>query len=298
MMRRSSGMMGSRMLRSVGRSVAAGVKEKLSTAKGAKSSRVVSVSSPPASPTTIKRGSLSCFCGEDDEWETVGGDEGLGFGERVVFGPAPTEEEAEEAVDTIQQIFLPLTFSDVEVEYSSSVDEDVVDKVVTSTDVIQSNWSIESESDWIEPALDLYSSNSSQRYGHEHILDAVHMFQINPPFKRMVKALASDPAVWDAVMKNDVVQELKKSFYEAESSSQLQSPDGNDDTPAGILRWIMDSTKGKLTEFFEKISKLVNEIFHSPAKEESEPFDEFVRSSFMLSVVIFIVVVMTRIEKA
>lgn len=91
------------MLRSVGRSVAAGVKEKLSTAKAAKSSRVVSVSSPPASPTTIKRGSLSCFCDEDDEWETVEGDEGLGFGERVVFGPPPTEEEAEEAVNSIQQ---------------------------------------------------------------------------------------------------------------------------------------------------------------------------------------------------
>jgi len=29
----------------------------------------------------------------------------------------------------------------------------------------------------------------------------------------MVTALSSDPDVWNAVMKNEVVQELKKSFY-------------------------------------------------------------------------------------
>lgn len=32
----------------------------------------------------------------------------------------------------------------------------------------------------------------------------------------MVVSLSSDKAVWDAVMKNDVVQEFKKSFCEGE----------------------------------------------------------------------------------
>ncbi|XP_020263519.1 uncharacterized protein LOC109839488 [Asparagus officinalis] len=208
-------------------------------------------------------------------------------------------EEAEEAICTIQQIFVPITSTQVaEVKYPSSVDGEVVDEVISSTEVISRDCSSESESDWIEPALHLYNSRSSQYSGKEHILDAVHLFQTNPPFKRMVSALSTDPAVWDAVMKNEVVQELKKSFYEARSSSEPHTPDEDPGIPTGILRWIMDSTKGKIMEFFGMISKLVNDIF-PPHYEDKEPkpFDNVVKSSFMLSVAVFIIVVMTRIQK-
>ena len=82
------------------------------------------------------------------------------------------------------RIFVPVTFSQIsEVEYASSVDEDVVDKVVTTTDVTLGEYSTESESDWIEPALYLYSSKSSESYGRENILDAVRLYQTNQPFK-------------------------------------------------------------------------------------------------------------------
>ena len=89
----------------------------------------------------------------------------------------------------------------------------------------------------------------------------------------------------------------------AAESSEPHIPDEEHDVPKGILRWIMESTEGKVMGFFDMISKLVNDIFHSQGKDkaaeaEAEPFDDFVRSSFMLSVVVFIVIVMTRIQKS
>ena len=82
------------------------------------------------------------------------------------------------------RVFVPVAFSEIsEVEYAFSVDEDVVDKVVTTTDVALRECPTESESDWIEPALHLYNSKSFQAYGQENILDAVRLFQINQPFK-------------------------------------------------------------------------------------------------------------------
>lgn len=51
-------------------------------------------------------------------------------------------------------------------------------------------------------------------------------------------------------------------------------------------------------EIIEKISKLVNELFQTVESEkdggEFESFDEKLRSSFMLSVMVLLVVVVTR----
>lgn len=306
-MRRSSGMGGARMLRAMGRSVGAGVKEKFSTAgahgKASKSPRVISVSPPPlASPTPSSKSSLTCYV-DGDEWEPVGddidgdfGSTGCGFRERFVFGPAPTEEETQEAMATMEQMFVPVRFSQVaEIEYSPYLDGGVVDKMATLTEEIPRHSYTGSESDWKEPPPDFFSK-SSESDGQE-FADAVHLYQRNPPFKSMVNALTNDPVVWSAVMNNGVVQELKKAFYKAQSS-EVRVPDDDPDVPTGILRWIMDGTKGKIMEFFDMISKFVNEIFHPQENRKSEEFNDFVRSSFMLCVVAFIIVAATRIQKS
>jgi len=95
---------------------------------------------------------------------------------------------------------------------------------------------------------------------------------------------------------------LKKTvLFCAAENSEPHILDEDDDVSKGILTWIMESTKGKVMEFFDMISKLVNDICHFQAKDktvEGEPFDYLVRSSFMLSVAVFIIVVMTRVQKA
>ncbi|KAJ6835564.1 uncharacterized protein M6B38_332530 [Iris pallida] len=312
-MRRSTGVGGGRMLRAMGRAVG-GAKEAVAAtggARGAKAARAVSMS-PPASSSPPSfavsasgGGSVTCLV-DGDEWERVGEEveEGVGdiggagfggFSERFVFGDVPSREEAEDAVSTLQQIFVPVTFSQVTEDiYPSPRSEVTVDKMITLTDVTQGLSSSESESDWIEPAMHLYSSRASQSYEHGKVLDAFRLLQINPSVQRMVVSLSSDKAVWDAVMKNEVVQEFQKTVYEAENSEPQAADKGHN-----ILKWILDGTKAKIAEFFGKITELVNDIFRSQEKEkETDSFDDLLRSSFMLSVVVFIIVVAMRVQKA
>lgn len=87
-------------------------------------------------------------------------------------------------------------------------------------------------------------------------------------------------------------------FLCAAPSSEPRVPDEDPDAPTGILRWIMDGTKGKIMEFFDMMSKFLSEIFHPQEDNKSEEFNDIVRSSFMLCVVAFIIVVATRIQKS
>ncbi|XP_026663011.2 uncharacterized protein LOC113463161 [Phoenix dactylifera] len=322
-------MGGGSMLRAVGRAVGAGVggvKEAIAAGgvgRPGKPARIVCVassgaSSPTSSPTFpaasgLVAGWSSCSCfGDGEEWEAVGEEEveveeeeelgKLGLSERFVLGRAPSKEEVEDAVSTLQQIFVPVTFSrTTEDGHPSYLDQVAVDKEIISATPQKASSiesSTDSESDWIEPAWNLYSSNSFQSKEREKVFDAFRLLQINPSIQRMVVSLSSDKAVWDAVMKNEVVQELKKSFPEV-GNYETQSSDEHPDVAPGILRRISGSAISKIMEFIHKITKLVGDLFHSLEKDEKpDLFNEAVRSSFMLSVVVFIIVVVTRIQKA
>lgn len=66
-----------------------------------------------------------------------------------------------------------------------------------------------------------------------------------------------------------------------------------------IMRWIMGFTKSKVLELLEKLGSLVKEIFEPGSKEKptselTDLLDEKVRTSFLLTVVILLIVVITR----
>ncbi|XP_020585246.1 uncharacterized protein LOC110027933 [Phalaenopsis equestris] len=310
-MRRSAGMGKGSVLRTVGRAVGsgvAGVKEAVSSTavgRAAKPARVAALSSRSGSSgsssaaiaAAATRGSALCFC-DGEEWETVEVEEGdmeERF-ERFVFGPVPSTQEAEEAVSAIQQLFIPVPFGEI-IERPPHEQEEVKDKAAISTKILPRSLSSESQSDWIEPVMHLYSSKNSQSQEREKVLDAFRLLQMNPSIQKVVVSLSSDRAVWDAVMKNEVVQEFKKCFYEAESNPQ--EPDAGDSLPAnGILKWIVDA-KVKVMEVLDKIAKQLSQIFNSGGtKSEDDIFDNVLQSSFMLSVLVFIVVVMNRVLKS
>ncbi|KAL0913011.1 hypothetical protein M5K25_016440 [Dendrobium thyrsiflorum] len=316
-MRRSAGMGGGRVLRAVGRAVGsgvAGVKDVVSGTTGnraAMPARVAAFSSRSTSSgsssaafvAAATRGSALYFC-DGEEWETIEGeDEEVEMEERferVVFGPVPTAQEAEEAVSAIQQMFIPVPLGEI-IERSPHEQEEVKDKAVTSTKILPRSLSIESQSDWIEPVMHLYSSKNCQSREREKVLDAFRLLQMNPSIQKVVVSLSSDRAVWDAVMKNEVVQEFKKSFYEAliSAESKSQDPNEEDGHPVnGILKWIVDA-KAKIMEVLDKIAKHLSQIFHSHgAKDELDIFDRVLQSTFMLSVLVFIVVVMNRVQQS
>lgn len=77
------------------------------------------------------------------------------------------------------------------------------------------------------------------------------------------------------------------------------SAEGDPDIAIGSLRWILHSTKAKVREFIDHITRLMNEIFHSQGTDDkTDSFNDAVRSSFMLSVMVFIVVVVIRIQRS
>nr|CAD1818723.1 unnamed protein product [Ananas comosus var. bracteatus] len=329
-MRRTPGMGGESVLRAV-----------VPQPSSSSSSSSSSTSSPatPTSPPTFSAaaggggaaaaaGWIPCasYEGEGDEWEHVDGGEAeedaagelgfLGFPERLVFGRVPTTEEVDEAVSAFNTnfkylcistvwTFVPAMFSQVaEDGYASNLEQNAADKEVipaANSGGSSDEFSAESHSDWIEPTMNLYTSRTSLSREREKVYDAFRLLQINPSVQKMVVSLSSDKAVWDAVMKNDVVQEFKKSFCEDgdyDTQSSDENPAGSDGTD-GILGMIFGHTKAKILELIDKIGMLFNMLFHSQEKPQNSTFiDDALRSSFMLTVIVFLIVVATRVEKA
>ncbi|CAL9160553.1 unnamed protein product [Musa hybrid cultivar] len=310
-MRKSTVTSGGRMLRAVGTHVGGG--DLNGAGRAAKPTRVVVVSSPtatspPGSPpwtSASARGwcSLPWFAdGEDWERGDSGAADEIGVSERYVFETEPSKEEAEEAVSALQRFLVPVTLPQVAEDGSPISVQGVVEKEIISIDEFErgcsAEFSTESESDWIEPAMHLFSSNSSQSKQCEKVYDAFNLLKISPSIQRMVVSLSSDKAIWDAVMKNEAVQELKKCFCEVRDDGTA-SADGDPDIAIGSLRWILHSTKAKVREFIDHITRLMNEIFHSQGTDDkTDFFNDAVRSSFMLSVMVFIVVVVIRIQRS
>lgn len=65
-----------------------------------------------------------------------------------------------------------------------------------------------------------------------------------------------------------------------------------------IVKWIANATKEKQLEFESKIMKLVNELFQPPEKTKKwNVFEDTVKSSFMLSIVVLLIVVVAHLQK-
>ncbi|THU69058.1 hypothetical protein C4D60_Mb08t10360 [Musa balbisiana] len=339
MMQRSTGVISGDMLRAVGRAVGAGagrVREPLSAARAGSSAPVLRVSSSgatsphsssaPTFDSAARKGAVSdsrdaVFDGE--EWERVGGeehawdegvvvDDGVGTLERYVFGTAPSREEADDAISTLQQVLLPAVISQVSDDGSQVSDngsspylaEDVIDDITTPGAMhrgYSSESSVDCQSDWIEPAIQLYESNFLKSRGEERVFNALQLYQRNATVQRMVVSLSSDAAVWDAVMNNEVVQQLRRSFHEdGSASSEIGNSDEHADTKTDFLGWILGTAKSKIMEFMDQISKLAHRIFHTQKElnEKNTAFDDVVKSSFIISIIVFMIVIVTRINKA
>ncbi|GMN56349.1 hypothetical protein TIFTF001_025471 [Ficus carica] len=117
--------------------------------------------------------------------------------------------------------------------------------------------------------------------------------------QRLVVALATDRALWNAILKNALVQKLREPLCSAESGSRLRTIE-EPELAATILQWIWEMSKTKVMELIEKFQALTNEIFRgreikkgNTVKNEDQLEDK-VRSSLLLTVVILLIVVIAR----
>ncbi|KAI3778093.1 hypothetical protein L2E82_07116 [Cichorium intybus] len=227
--------------------------------------------------------SSSPTASDEFDWEYIhdgGSDEGESLNRALyddfVFGGVPSKDEVHHAVSSLQ-------------ESTHGTYEDGIEKIIGPTGFHKSG----SELDWIEPSLQrLHDPGSITR-----VYDAFDLLQTEPSVQRMVISLSSDKAVWDAVMNNEVVRELRESFNEGKSISECSEDSVDDSNPVTqVLRWIFVNTKEKAIEIVEKITKIVNELVRPMGKDEKSKkdtadvgqglFEEKLRSSFLLSIIL------------
>uniref|UniRef100_J3M066 Uncharacterized protein n=1 Tax=Oryza brachyantha TaxID=4533 RepID=J3M066_ORYBR len=227
----------------------------------------------------------------------------------MVFGAPPTDQEVRAAVASIQQVFenhpaldsdgpaqalaLPpisgLPPSGMLVNYFAEDSAQSDNKINQLTNLEHSTPDSASE-EMIEPAVLVLNSTALLTREHRNVLDAFHLLQVDPSVQKMVMALSTDKSVWDAVMKNEVVQEFRRSFQDAKEADLS----GSSSASPGVMKWVMENTQAKIKEFLENILKLVNMLFLTQS-EDYDLYDDTVRMSFMLTVFVFIVVTMARI---
>ncbi|XP_056864849.1 uncharacterized protein LOC108848452 isoform X2 [Raphanus sativus] len=189
-----------------------------------------SVSSSPERVEPVND-SLNCEEEEEDEFEWVAVER---------EDKAPEIEEVEDAFSALQ-----LMFNDDDKEEVSDQSEFV---------------------DWIEPPLQLCNTSLLQPYMLDRFYDAFHMFQTDP--SRMVMSLASDRAVWDAVMNNEVVREL---INNAEERSQEEEDSG---ISVNFIRRLLQRSAIKIMDAMEGVTKYVTDLFNGD--ETVVPGDEMV----------------------
>ncbi|XP_010941054.1 uncharacterized protein [Elaeis guineensis] len=222
-------MGGGSVLRSTGRAVGVGAaKDVLSATAGAashaKPGRILPISSASSSssppPSVAASSSAASWHSHPRE---------LAFSGDFLFGPAPSREEAEAAVSALNQLFVQATHCHTFGDGICSCLEDAVDEMPMASDIMQKDCSAEPELERIEQAPHLHMEHALQfnsieafkSQGREKIINAINLLHSNPSVQRMVVSLSSDKAVWDAVVRNRAVQELKKSFS-AELSESFQ----------------------------------------------------------------------------
>ncbi|KAL8224028.1 hypothetical protein R6Q57_019503 [Mikania cordata] len=247
--------------------------------------------------------------GEEVDWEYVYGSDGDSvneFYDDLVFGGVPSEEEVQHAVSSLHEVLEPVSFGKraKNRETYDSDDNDRVEDLSSPTNFKKPG----SELDWSEPSMQLcYSTATLQIPRLDNVIDAFHLLQMEPSVQRMVISLSSDKAVWEAVMNNQVVRELRESV--SQDKCICDGPEGSvdDSNPVTqVLRWIFINTKERVIEIVEKITKVVNEMVRPMSEDQkaktdagpgSESFGEMLRSSFFLSIVVLLIVVVSRSRK-
>ncbi|GKU88473.1 hypothetical protein SLEP1_g2734 [Rubroshorea leprosula] len=137
------------------------------------------------------------------------------------------------------------------------------------------------------------------------IFHVFRLMQTQQSFKRLVVSLSSDKAVWDAIKNNEMVRKLCESPIPAEKGEKLDYPEieVDPDLIAKILNWIFDIAKAKVVELVLKLQALVSEVFRDQDSKNwtdnsREQLEDIVRSSLVLSMVILLIVVITRVQGA
>ncbi|CAI0404536.1 unnamed protein product [Linum tenue] len=259
------------------------------------------------------------------DWEWVSADGSSSDDKEVIYGltdeylalaPPPSADEVHTAVDELSEFVGSGRYrSLIRDRYGN---ERMDDEIWWSPKFASSSSSIGLELDWKEPSPNL-SGISRPYYGTDAVYRAFHLLQSDQSVQRMVTSLSSDAAIWDAVMNNEVVRELRQAYDRDENSntnSMSQESASDDETVSygdedvvgnKFVKWILDNVKARVVALIESLSELVNKVV-VPRGEDGggrvgegaagmAAFERKVVTSLLLSVVVMLVVVVSRSQK-
>nr|KAJ0215321.1 hypothetical protein LSAT_V11C300153110 [Lactuca sativa] len=63
-----------------------------------------------------------------------------------------------------------------------------------------------------ERVMDVICATNSKSLGQNRLLDAYHLLQTDASVQKLVLSISSDIEVWDAILKNDEVRDLRRSL--------------------------------------------------------------------------------------
>ncbi|KAL1565206.1 hypothetical protein AAHA92_07452 [Salvia divinorum] len=223
---------------------------------------------PPPQAVSAAAWISSSSSSDASEWEYVARTEdeaaARGFYDDYVFESVPSTDEVHHAVSALQ------------LALGSSSPTKECDEI-----------------EWFEPSSNLYSSKEMQRPSNHVVNDAFHLLETEPCVQRMVVSLSSDKAVWDAVMNNEAVKELRGSIHRVGSlvSESSDGPSGDEDRD--VISWVVKFAKAKIMQVMDLITKLVGNVFKGDKKGD-DGLNEKVKSSLLLSIMVLAVVILAR----
>ncbi|WJX43567.1 hypothetical protein P8452_30643 [Trifolium repens] len=212
--------------------------------------------------------------------------------------PPPSHTEVHDALSSLQRV-LGLA-SRVELLRDTYCNKS--ENELTNLDQVSED---DPDTDWLEPSLFPYNPKLLQTNGSDRVYYAIHLLQTDPSVQKLVKSLSTDEVVWEAVLNNEVVQELKELISE-DQWHHLRSLDDNansdPDNTTNVLIWLLSTARAKFMEAIKKITKIVMNFFQrsfnntTSHREDYQPFIEKLRAAFMLSIMVLLIVVVRRVQ--
>uniref|UniRef100_A0A5B6YW31 Uncharacterized protein n=1 Tax=Davidia involucrata TaxID=16924 RepID=A0A5B6YW31_DAVIN len=260
-------------------------------------------------------------CWEIDDWEFAGGEEDL-FMEsreqmpRLVFGGAPTLQEAKEATselkDALEKVYL-----------SSPKSTGGGGSLIAGQ---ESGLSLLPNSEYLETKACVASETTGSHAVPKNALQAFRFLNESPAAQTVVASIASDPNVWHAVLQNEALVEFLQLHKTSASFSDmdpivnesaadakfqdLQSPlSFHDSRPSqdfgdGFMGFLQ-KIKLAVVDMMSSLSDYFQNLFGGPATEKisadadgsarNTSMDRALGASFMgLAVMVIMVVVLKR----
>ncbi|CAM6096852.1 unnamed protein product [Calypogeia fissa] len=247
---------------------------------------------------------------EPDEWEFAEEEERV---DHLVFGSLPSKTEVEEATSELQNALrlglmgqTSRAFSPAMMSQSGESPTKMGNEVihVPNPNVLATQMAL----DWVEPPPIRTGQGILQGGRRDNVLNAFRQFQHNPEVQGMVKSLATDPAIWDAVLANEKIQEFKRKLLKDQAISsegasgevKIEEVEGTEDSVSNIFSRLQSFWQQKISAFMGVLSNIIDSLFKGAdkkvfAEEDGDVIDRTVKSCTMLALVVICVVILKRL---